>query len=87
MTNTFGAVMEAIQASEDETVGAMMLAMVQVALPPDDPERLFLEWVSENIGHLPEACEELGVAALEPGPRLAERLKDAVSPYLGVDLS
>lgn len=58
------------------TVGDGMLALAEVFLQEDDPERIFYEWIMSNIEDLQGACEEMGLS-VEPGPDFYKRLKKA----------
>ena len=75
-------VINEVRAGGAKVGAAQMLArMSAAAFGPDDPDTLFMVWMGENAGRLAEACAELGVT-VEPGPRFAHRLRDAVAPIL-----
>lgn len=52
--------------------------MAKRYMRPDDPERLFVEWLRNNKGRYREALAEMGVEEPAPGPDFINRLKAAV---------
>jgi hypothetical protein len=59
-----------------------LLADMAQMMHPEDPDRLFLEWLTDNAGRLQKAVDELGVGPISEGTGFYGRLKDAVTPIL-----
>lgn len=78
---TFAAVAKTIQESVGKTQAQMVLDVMK-HFEPDDPRRLFWEWMVKNQGRWDEACRELGIEPPEPGRGLVRRLQVAVMPIL-----
>lgn len=58
-----------------------LLAEIAYLLPPDNPERLWTEFLANNHERLYTAVTELGLV-VEEGPNFIDRLKAAVVPKL-----
>lgn len=71
-----------LNSPEAKTQAEVILRMAELIFPPKHPEVLFARWLVDNAGGLRRACLELGVTPPEDGPRLINRLKDAVTPVL-----
>lgn len=69
------------EAGRSKTVLEAMVVMSKI-FPEGHPERLFVEWLAEHHGDLPQGCRDLGIEPPEPGPRLFMRIKDVVMPAL-----
>jgi len=78
---TFAAIAKTLQESVGKTYAEMTLDLMR-HFEPDDPERLFWQWLVNNRERLPEACQELGVEPLDKGKGYVLRLKEVVKPKL-----
>ncbi|MCA9941293.1 MAG: hypothetical protein KC418_21780 [Anaerolineales bacterium] len=58
------------------------MAVLAMTLPENDPERLFVAWLVENHQDMRQGCRNLGIQPPAQGPRLLERLREAVLPVL-----
>lgn len=78
----FGDIANAIVGGVGKTRAELALSMVEAAYPEGHPEVLFAQWMLDNEGRIREAITELGIEPPGEGPRLYQRLKDAVMPLL-----
>ena len=78
---TFAAIVKTLQGSVGKTMAEMTLDLMR-HFEPNDPRRLFWEWMVENQGHWDEACRELGIEPPSHGKGYGRRLQDAVMPVL-----
>ena len=78
---TFAAFTQTLKESVGKTQGEMVLDLMK-HYEPDDPRRLFWEWMINNSGRYYEACRELGIELPEPGKDLVRRLQAVVMPKL-----
>lgn len=67
------------------TVGERMRDLAQAVFPAGHPELLFSEWYTSNKSRLQEAIAELGIEPPEPGPKLFNRIREAVLPHFEVE--
>jgi len=78
---TFAAFAQTLKESVGKTQGEIVLDLMK-HYEPDDPRRLFWEWMIENRGRYQEACRELGIEPPDPGKGLTRRLQEIVMPNL-----
>ena len=64
------------EAGHSLTVLKAMVVMATKMFPEGHPERLFVEWLAEHHGNLPQGCRDLGVEPPPLGPRLLPRIKE-----------
>lgn len=75
------------EALRDAALADALLGIVQARFRPDDPERLWVEWVEDNLGDLKTAARHLlerhgEEVVVEEGPAYFVRLKAELMPLL-----
>ena len=78
---TFAAFVQTLKESVGKTQGEMVLDIMK-HYEPDDPRRLFWEWLVANSGRYPEACQELGIECPAEGKGFVRRIMAVAMPRL-----
>jgi len=76
---TFSAFAQTLKESVGKTQGEMVLDLMK-HYEPDDPRRLFWEWLVNNSGRYEDACKELGLEMPAPGKGWVRRMMAVAMP-------